>query len=157
AHPRGARRALEREVGLAPARRRAADRLLAPLRLPRRAAPWSRRLRARGEALSDGPPPLRPFGLVLRRDGSFWHEGVRVTHPRLPAALGAGVRWAEAEQTFVVQLDRFRGWLDVEDCAFFVDGYDAPTGEVELSDRTREPLAAETLTADPDDAFRCTV
>ncbi len=94
---------------------------------------------------------------MLRRDGSFWHEGVRVTHPRLAAAFRAGVRWSEAERTFVVQLGRFRGWLDVEDTAFFVDAYDAATGEIELSDRSREPLDAATLRTDPDDALRCTV
>jgi hypothetical protein len=94
---------------------------------------------------------------VLRRDGSFWHEGVRVTHPRLHAAFRAGVRWSEPERTFVVQLGRFRGWLDVEDTAFFVDAWDAATGELELSDRTREPLDPSTLRTDPDDALRCTV
>ena len=80
-----------------------------------------------------------------------------MTHRRLAAALRAGVRWSEPERTFVVQLDRFRGWLDVEDTAFFVDAYDAATGELELSDRTREPLDAGTLRTDPDEAFRCTV
>ena len=80
-----------------------------------------------------------------------------MTHPRLAAALRAGVRWSEPERTFVVQIDRFRGWLEVEDTAFFVDGYDAATGEVELSDGTREPLDASTLTSDPDEAFRCSV
>jgi hypothetical protein len=92
---------------------------------------------------------------VLRRDGSFWHEGVRVTHPRLREAFRAGVRWADAERVFVVQLGRFRGWLDVEDTAFFVDAYDAATGELAISDRSREPLAAETLRADPDGVLRC--
>ena len=72
-------------------------------------------------------------------------------------ALRAGVHWAEAERTFIVQLGPFRGWLDVEDTAFFVDGYDAETGELELSDRTRESLDAATLAADADDALRCTV
>src|SRR5262249_6749093 len=114
-----------------------------------------RRERAQRVALS--APRLAPFGLWLRRDGSFWHEGVRVTHPRLLRALRAGVRWAEAEHTFVVQLGPFRGWLDVEDTAFFVEGYDAATGELELSDRTRESLDAATLVADADDALRCTV
>jgi hypothetical protein len=94
---------------------------------------------------------------VLRRDGSFWHEGVRVTHARLLAAFRAGVRWADAEGTFVVQLGRFRGWLEVEDTAFFVDGYDAATGELELSDGTRERLDASTLRADSDEVLRCTV
>ena len=82
---------------------------------------------------------------------------MRVTHPRLSRALRAGVRWADAERTFVVQLGPFRGWLDVEDTAFFVDGYDVRTGELELSDRTRESLDAATLEADADDALRCTV
>ena len=82
---------------------------------------------------------------------------MRVTHPRLHDAFLAGVRWAEAEATFVVQLGRFRGWLAVEDTAFFVTAYDARSGELELSDRTREPLAADTLSVDPDDVLRCTV
>ena len=82
---------------------------------------------------------------------------MRVTHPRLLRALRAGVRFADAERTFVVQLGRFRGWLDVEDTAFFVDAYDADTGELELSDRTREPLDTATLAADDDDALRCRV
>ena len=56
-----------------------------------------------------------------------------------------------------MQLAHFRGWLDVEDTAFFVESYDAATGEIELSDRTCEPLDAASLKADPDDAFRCTV
>lgn len=92
---------------------------------------------------------------MLRRDGSFWHEGVRLTHPRLRRAFRAGVRWADAEQVFVVQLGRFRGRLDVEDTAFFVDAYDEATGELALSDRSREPLAAGTLRVDPDGVLRC--
>lgn len=80
-----------------------------------------------------------------------------MTHPGLLRALRAGVRFAEAEGTFIVQIGPFRGWLDVEDTAFFVDAYDAATGEIELSDRTHESLDAESLVADADDALRCTV
>jgi hypothetical protein len=72
-------------------------------------------------------------------------------------ALRAGVRFAESEGTFIVQIGPFRGWLDVEDTAFFVDGYDAASGEIELSDGTREPLDVESLSADADDSLRCTV
>jgi hypothetical protein len=82
---------------------------------------------------------------------------VRVTHPKLCAAFLAGVRWAEAEQTFVVQLQHFRGWLEVEDTAFFVNAYDVETGEIAVSDRTREPLDAATLRVDADEVLRCTV
>ena len=67
------------------------------------------------------------------------------------------MRWAEAERTFVVQLGQFRGWLDVEDTAFFATAYDARTGELELSDRSRERLAADTLAVDADEVLRCTV
>ncbi len=82
---------------------------------------------------------------------------MRVTHPGLLRALRAGVRFADAERTFIVQIGPFRGWLDVEDTAFFVDGYDPESGELELSDRTREPLDAASLAVDADDALRCTV
>ena len=72
-------------------------------------------------------------------------------------AFLAGVRWADAERTFVVELGRFRGWLDVEDTAYFAIAYDGGTGEIELSDRTRERLAVDTLSVDADDVLRCTV
>ncbi len=67
------------------------------------------------------------------------------------------MRWASTEQTFVVQIGRFRGWLDVEDTAFFVDSYDEATGDLALSDRSREPLLAETLRVDLDGTLRCTL
>ena len=82
---------------------------------------------------------------------------MRLTHPRLLRAFRRGVRWADDAGAFVVQVGPFRGWLDVEDAAFFVDGYDAASGELALSDDTREPLDPATLAADPDGALRCTV
>ncbi len=72
-------------------------------------------------------------------------------------AFLAGVRWADADRTFVVVVGRFRAWLDVEDTAYFVTAYEAASGEIELSDRTREPLAVATLSVDVDDVLRCTV
>ncbi len=104
-----------------------------------------------------GAPPLLPTGILLRRDGTFWHEGERVSHARLHAALRRGVGFAEPEGVFVVSLGRFRGQIEVEDVAFFVDDYDSASGCVTLSDRSREPLAAHTLSIDEDDALRCRV
>ena len=104
-----------------------------------------------------GPPPLRPFGLVLRRDGSFWHQGVRVTHPRLHEHFLRSVEWCEEESTFIVRLRHFRGWLDVEDTPYFVVAYDPDRGEIELTDRSRERLDPESLSADRDGALRCRV
>jgi hypothetical protein len=104
-----------------------------------------------------GPPKLAPFGLSLRRDGSFWHEGVPVTHARLHAQFLRSVEWSEADGAFLVRLRHFRGWLDVEDTPWFVVAYDSASGEVELTDGTREPLRIETLRADDDDVLRCAV
>ena len=78
-----------------------------------------------------------------------------MTHPRLHDAFLAGVRWVEEERTFVVQLGHFRGWLDVEDTAYFVTAYDEATGEIDLSDRTREDLVASALSIDADGVLRC--
>ena len=87
----------------------------------------------------------------------FWHEGQRVTHPGLYRAFLRGVRFAAEEGVFVVQLGHFRGQIEVEDTPWWVILYDAERGEIELTDRTREPLAVETLECDPDGALRCTV
>ncbi len=94
---------------------------------------------------------------MLRRDGSFVHEGQRVTHPRLHRAFLRGVRFLDDEGVFVVQLGRFRGQIEVEDTPYFVVAYDPDLGTIDLSDGTREPLAPDTLRVDPDEALRCRV
>ena len=105
-----------------------------------------------------GPPPLRPFGLVLHHDGSWTHEGVPISNPRLRAAFDRSVRFLPAEGVFVVQLGRFRGQIEVEEAAFFVRGFDAASGRIALSDRSEEPLAPESLHVSPrDGAFLCRV
>ena len=107
--------------------------------------------------MSAGPPKLAPFGLRLDRDGRFWHEGAPVTHARLHAQFLRSVEWSEADGAFLVRLRHFRGWLDVEDTPWFVIAYDQGSGEIELTDRTREPLRAETLRADAGGVLRCAV
>ncbi len=104
-----------------------------------------------------GPPPLRPTGLVLRRDMTFWHEGVKVTHPRLHAVFLRGVDFEEGEGVFVIRLRHFRGQIEVEDTPYWVVSYNPESGNVELTDRSEEPLCAETLRLDPDGVLRCTV
>lgn len=80
-----------------------------------------------------------------------------MTHPRLHAAFLRGVHWAEEEGVFVVQLGHFRGQIEVEDTPFWAIAYDPETGEVELTDRTREPLDPVSLTLDSDGVLRCRV
>jgi hypothetical protein len=92
-----------------------------------------------------GPPPLRPFGLVLHHDGRWTHEGQPILHERLRAAFDRGVRWLPDERKFVVQLGRFRGEIEVEEAAFFVRSVDLGRGEAALSDGSRELLEPATL------------
>jgi hypothetical protein len=58
----------------------------------------------------------------------------------------------------VVQLGRFRGEIEVEEAGFFVRDADPETGEIALSDATRETLELESLRPSPRDAaLLCTV
>ena len=85
------------------------------------------------------------------------HEGQKVTHPGLYRAFLRGVRFLDAEGVFVVQIGHFRAEIDVEDVPFWVVAYDEASGEIELTDRSAEPLDASSLTLDPDGAIRCRV
>lgn len=110
-------------------------------------------------AAPPGPPPLRPFGLVLHRDGRFTHEGFPLLHARLRALFERSVRYLPEEGRYVVQVGRFRGQLEVEEAGFFVRAVDLARGTVALSDRSEEPLDPATLrpsALDPD-ALLCTV
>jgi hypothetical protein len=106
-----------------------------------------------------GPPPLRPFGLVLHRDGRFTHEGFPIRNPRLRALFERSVRYLPEEGKYVVQVAHFRGQLEVEEAGFFVRAVDLPRGTLALSDRSEEPLEPATLRPSPldPDALLCTV
>jgi hypothetical protein len=71
----------------------------------------------------------------------------------LPDRADAARRNAEIHGggTFVVQLGRFRGEIEVEEAAFFVRDFDATTGLVRLSDGSSEPLEPATLSLSPRD------
>jgi hypothetical protein len=108
--------------------------------------------------VSTGPPPLRPFGLCLHHDGRWTHEGHPITHVRLRAAFDRGVRFLPEEGKYVVQLGRFRGEIEVEEAGFFVRDVDLETGEIALSDATREGLELMSLRPSlRDSALLCTV
>jgi len=111
-----------------------------------------------GAPAAPGPPPLRPFGLVLHHDGRWSHEGDPILNARLRAAFDRSVRYLPEEAVFVVQLGRFRGQIEVEEAGFFVRSFDPATGRISLSDRSEEPLAPESLHVSPrDGAFLCRV
>jgi hypothetical protein len=105
-----------------------------------------------------GPPPLRPFGLVLHHDGSWTHEGQPVTHARLRAHFDRSVRFLPDEGKFVVTLRHFRGEIEVEEAGFFVRAFDPATARIRLSDGSEEVLDAGSLHVSPrDGALLCRV
>lgn len=105
-----------------------------------------------------GPPPLKPFGLVLHHDGRWTHEGFPILNAKLRAAFDRGVRYLPDEGKYVVQLAHFRGEIELEEAGFFVRDYEAVDGSVALSDGSREPLDVASLHASPrDGALLCRV
>ena len=105
-----------------------------------------------------GPPPLRPFGLVLHHDGRFTHEGDPILNRRLREHFDRSVQYLVEEQKYIVCLQHFRGEIEVEEAAFFVRQIDLERGDLVLSDGTTEPLEVDTLELSPiDGALLCRV
>jgi hypothetical protein len=105
-----------------------------------------------------GPPPLRPFGLRLHYDGRWSHEGEPIRHGRLREHFDKSVRYLPEERKFVVTLRQFRGEIEVEEAAFFVRSFDAPSGRLGLSDGSEETLEPSGLSLSPiDGALLCRV
>jgi len=105
-----------------------------------------------------GPPPLRPFGLMLHHDGRFTHEGERILNRKLREHFDRSVEYLAEEGKYIVRLGYFRGEVEIEEAGFFVRSVDLESGDITLSDRTREPLDASSLTESSiDGAFLCRV
>ena len=98
-----------------------------------------------------GPPPLRPFGLVLHHDGRWTHEGHPIRHAKLRAHFDRSVAYLPDESKYVVRLGHFRGEIELEEAGFFVRELDPARGEVRLSDGTSSALDLGSLHASPID------
>jgi len=110
------------------------------------------------EGKPSGPPPLKPFGLVLHHDGRFSHEGAPIGNRKLREHFDRSVEYLPDEQKYIVRLRHFRGEVEIEEAGFFVRDLDLEKGDVILSDGTREPLDIASLTqSDRDGAFLCRV
>jgi hypothetical protein len=118
---------------------------------------------ARGESQTSereiaGPPPLRPFGLVLHRDGRWTHQGQPILNRRIREKFDGSVRYLPEQGKYVVQVGRFRGEIEVEEAGFFVRDVDLPRGGVVLSDGSRDIFDLESLRlSELDGAYLCTV
>ena len=105
-----------------------------------------------------GPPPLRPFGLVLHHDGRWSHEGQPILHQPLREHFDQHVRYLPEEGKYVVTLRHFRAEIEVEEAGFCVREVDTETGTVRLSDRSEERLDPDSLRLSPiDGAMLCSV
>ena len=107
---------------------------------------------------SAGPPPLRPFGLVLHHDGRFSHEGAPILNRRLREHFERNVEYLPAEEKFIVRLQHFRGEVEVEEAGFFVRAFEPGSGRIGLPDGSEEVLDPATLSLSPiDGALLCRV
>ena len=104
------------------------------------------------------PPALAPFGLLLHHDGRFTHEGQTISNRRLREHFERSVEYLPEEQKYIVRLKQFRGQIEVQEAGFFVRSLDLATGQIVLSDGSREILDVSTLCASPiDGALLCRV
>ncbi len=105
-----------------------------------------------------GPPPLRPFGLVLHHDGRWSHEGQPILNRKLREHFDRSVEYVPEEKKYIVRLKHFRGEVVIEEAGFFVREVDVERGEVALSDGTRSPVDLASLHTSPiDEALLCRV
>ena len=105
-----------------------------------------------------GPPPLRPFGLVLHHDGTFTHEGEPILNRKLREHFDRSVEFLPEEGKYIVRLGHFRGEVEIQEAGFFVRSVDLASGEVTLSDQSRERLDVASLEeSEIDGALLCRV
>ena len=105
-----------------------------------------------------GPPPLEPFGLVLHHDARWSHEGQPILNRKLREKFDRSVVYLPREAKYVVRIGHFRGEIELEEAGFFVRDLEMETGEVLLSDGSREILLVESLRLSPrDGALLCQV
>jgi hypothetical protein len=126
--------------------------------MPRRPAKSAGGEPQTSEGEGAGPPPLRPFGLVLHHDGSWAHEGQPIANRRIREKFDRSVRYLPEQGKYVVQVGRFRGQIEVEEAGFFVRDVDLAGGTVALSDGSHDAFDLESLrVSELDGAYLCTV
>ncbi|MAG34412.1 MAG: hypothetical protein CL908_26345 [Deltaproteobacteria bacterium] len=101
---------------------------------------------------------MRPFGLALHHDGRFSHEGEPILNRKLREHFERSLEYLPDEGKYIVRLRHYRGEVEVEEAGFFVRDVDLASGEVLLSDGTRDELDLSSLAESPiDGALLCRV
>jgi hypothetical protein len=109
------------------------------------------------------PQPPFPFTResTIRVDaqGGFWHDGQRVTHPKLAEAFARWIDVDDESGRYVVRNSVNWVYITVDDAPLVVRAVAEDEGRLvlALSDGTREPLRADTLRVDADDVPYCDV
>jgi hypothetical protein len=103
------------------------------------------------------PPPgtSRESAIHLDRDGQFWNEGDKVTHPALHAALTRWITRHPDDGRFILSNGYDWTYFSVADAPYLVNSLSVgPEGVVlTLSDETTEPLEPSRLRVGDADAL----
>lgn len=80
----------------------------------------------------------RESSIRLDRDGRFWHEGARVLHPKLEAAMHTWIARHPDDGRFILTNGYDWTYFTVDDAPYTVRSIDLERAELTLSDGTRE-------------------
>ncbi len=107
------------------------------------------------------PPPgtSRESTIVLRKDGTFLHDGEVVEHKALHKGLASWIAKHPDDGRFILTNGYDWTYFTVEDAPMHVTSIDTTRAppEVTLFDGTKEPLAPETLSVGDDGVVYCRV
>jgi hypothetical protein len=94
----------------------------------------------------------------LHHDGRFSHEGAPIGNRLLREHFDRSVEYLADEEKYIVRLKHFRGEIEVEEAGFFIRSIDLATGEIALSDGSREVLdVASLFVSSVDGALLCRI
>ena len=86
------------------------------------------------------------------------HRAVFTPRGRTLYTPSTTVEYLPDEDKYIVRLKHFRGQVEVEEAGFFVRSIDLETGEITLSNGSRERLDVSTLSSSPiDGALLCRI
>jgi hypothetical protein len=105
------------------------------------------------------PPFSRESTIRVDRDGVFWHDGQRVTHPKLAEAFARWIAIDEATSRYILRNDIDWCYITVEDAPLVVRSLRVtPDGVLlHLTDGTIETLDPSSLRIDGADVPYCAV